>query len=62
MICTIFGDIIRGPFEFDRSKTGFQVLKDEIEQARETYQLTRVILGIETTAHYYEDLVRVCDQ
>ena len=62
MICTIFGDILRGPFEFDGSKTGFQVLKDEIEEARETYQLTRVILGIETTAHYYEDLVRVCEQ
>lgn len=62
MICTIFGDILRGPFEFDGSQTGFQVLKNEIDQTREAYQLTRVILGIETTAHYYEDLVRVCDQ
>ncbi|WP_233190954.1 IS110 family transposase [Sporosarcina sp. P19] len=62
MICTIFGDILRGPFEFDGSQTGFQVLKKEIDQTREAYQLTRVILGIETTAHYYEDLVRVCDQ
>lgn len=62
MICTIFGDILRGPFEFDGSRTGFQVLQKEIDQTREAYQLTRVILGIETTAHYYEDLVRVCDQ
>ena len=62
MICTIFGDILRGPFEFDGSQTGFQVLKKEIDQTREAYQLTRVILGIETTAHYYENLVRVCDQ
>ncbi|WP_240315650.1 IS110 family transposase [Sporosarcina sp. PTS2304] len=62
MICTIFGDILRGPFEFDGSQTGFQLLKKEIEQTSEAYQLTRVILGIETTAHYYEDLVRVCDE
>ena len=62
MICTIFGDILRGPFEFDGSQTGFQLLKKEIEQTKEAYQLTHVILGIETTAHYYEDLVRVCDE
>ena len=27
MISTIFGDILRGPFEFDGSRTGFQELK-----------------------------------
>lgn len=62
IICTIYGDILRGPFEFDGSQTGFQVLKVEIDKARDAYQLTDVILGIETTAHYYEDLVRVCDE
>lgn len=36
--------------------------KGEIDQTREAYQLTRVILGIEMTTNYYEDLVRVCDQ
>ncbi|WP_157111261.1 hypothetical protein [Sporosarcina ureae] len=30
-----------------------------IDQTCEEYRLTRVILRIETTAHYYEDLVRV---
>ncbi|PID23861.1 hypothetical protein [Sporosarcina sp. P7] len=59
MICTIFGDILRGPFEFDGSKTGFRLLKKEIELMLEAFQLTRVFLGIETTVHYYEDLVRV---
>ncbi len=62
IICTIYGDILKGPFEFDGSSTGFQVLKTEIDRTREAYQLTDVILGIETTAHYYEDLVRVCDE
>ena len=37
MICTIFGDILRGPFEFDGSQTGFQLLKKEIEQTKEAY-------------------------
>jgi len=62
IICTIYGDILKGPFEFDGSQTGFNVLKAEIDQTREAYQLTDVILGIETTAHYYEDLVRVCGE
>ncbi|WP_415579432.1 IS110 family transposase, partial [Filibacter tadaridae] len=60
IICNIYGDILKGPFEFDGSQTGFQVLKEKINQTREAHQLTDVILGIETTAHYYEDLVRVC--
>jgi transposase len=62
IICTIYGDILKGPFEFDGSQTGFQVLKSKIEQTREAYQMTNVILGIETTAHYYDDLVRVCSE
>lgn len=62
IICTIYGDILKGPFEFDGSQTGFNLLKAEIDQTREAYQLTDVILGIETTAHYYEDLVRVCGE
>ena len=59
MICTIYGDILKGPFEFDGSMTGFSTLKMAIEETKEAYALTDVILGIETTAHYYEDLVRV---
>lgn len=59
MICTIYGDILKGPFEFDGSQTGFHVLRKAIDETREAYQLTDVILGIETTAHYYEDLVRI---
>ncbi|WP_205407166.1 hypothetical protein [Sporosarcina sp. PTS2304] len=59
MICTIYGDILADPFEFDGSQTGFQVLKKAIDETKESYQLTDVILGIETTAHYYEDLVRI---
>ncbi|ARJ39572.1 hypothetical protein SporoP8_12215 [Sporosarcina ureae] len=59
MICINFGDTISGSFESDGSQTGFQVLMRGIDQTCEEYRLTRVILRIETTAHYYEDLVRV---
>ncbi len=62
MIYKNFEDILRGPFEFDGSRTGFQVLEREIDQTREAYQLTRVIVGIETTAHHDKDLVSVCGQ
>lgn len=40
--------------------TGFDVLKMAIEETKEAYALTDVILGFETTAHYYEDLVGGC--
>lgn len=55
IIRTIYGDILNGPFEFDGSQTGFQLLQEKSEEARATYNLTDVILGIETTAHYYND-------
>lgn len=60
MICTIYGDILQEPFEFDGSKTGYRLMKRHIETTCEAYSLTQVIVGIETTAHYYEDLVRQC--
>jgi len=60
MICKIYGDILQEPFEFDRSMTGYQLMKKHIEATCEAYSLSLVIVGIETTAHYYEDLVILC--
>ena len=40
--------------------TGYQLMKKYIDATREAYSLKQVIVGIETTAHYYEDLVRLC--
>ena len=62
MICTIYGDILQEPFEFDGSTTGHQLMKKHIDATCEAYSLSQVIIGIETTAHYYEDLVRQCMQ
>ncbi|WP_415579419.1 hypothetical protein [Filibacter tadaridae] len=51
MVCTIYGDILQDPFEFDGSMTGYQLMKKHIDATCEAYSLTQVIVEIETTAH-----------
>lgn len=58
LICTFYGDILVKPFEFDASMTGFDYLKRIIESEKNKNRLKEVVVGIETTGHYYEDLVR----
>lgn len=60
MIATFYGDIIVKPFEFDASLTGFEVLKKQIQAEKGLKDMKEVVVGIETTGHYYEDLVRSC--
>ncbi|WP_237563790.1 IS110 family transposase [Halalkalibacter okhensis] len=60
LICTFYGDILVKPFEFDASLTGFEYLKRIIQSEKDKYKFTEVVVGIETTGHYYEDLVRRC--
>ena len=62
MICNVYGDILVKPFEFNASSTGFNRLVKEIKEAKEGYAFEEVVVGIETTGHYYEDLVRLCEQ
>lgn len=57
MICTFYGDILVRPFEFDASMTGFQKLNDLIQTELNQHDMKEVVFGIETTGHYYEDLV-----
>ncbi|WP_071393170.1 IS110 family RNA-guided transposase [Bacillus tuaregi] len=59
MISTFYGDIIVKPFEFDASLTGFEVLKKQIQTAI-VHNDMKVVVGVETTGHYYEALVRKC--
>lgn len=60
MICTFYGDILVKPFEFDASLTGFERVKRVIDSVRSKHEMKEVVVGIETTGHYYEDLVRRC--
>lgn len=59
-IANYFGDILKKPSEFDASLTGFNWLKQEVIELKKQYQMKEVVVGIETTGHYYEDLVRWC--
>src|SRR5690606_139025 len=58
MICNFYGDILEKPFEFDASQSGFKKLKTHIQEVMDLFDLKEVVVGIETTGHYYEDLVR----
>ena len=60
MISNIYGDILTKPFDFSASRSGFEELIEAIEQATEAYDFKEIVVGIETTGHYYEDLVRMC--
>lgn len=62
MICTFFGDVLVKPFEFDASISGYNLLKERVQQEKELHGFEEVVIGIETTGHYYEDLVYRCDQ
>jgi transposase len=60
MICTFYGDVLVKPFEFDASLTGFEKIKEQIQLEKDRQGMKEVVVGIETTGHYYEDLVRRC--
>lgn len=60
LMTNVFQDVIVAPFEMDASMTGFGLLVKKIEEACRCHNFDEVVVGIETTAHYYEDLVRLC--
>ena len=60
-ICTFYGDVLVKPFEFDASLTGMDTLKKWIQKVMDP-TIKEIVVGIETTGHYYEDLVRHCHQ
>lgn len=60
MICTFYGDVLVKPFEFDASMTGLEKVKEQIRIERNRHGMKEVVVGVETTGHYYEDLVRRC--
>lgn len=60
MFCTFYGEILIQPFEFDASMTGFKKVQELINTERKHHDWKQVVVGIETTGHYYEDLVRRC--
>ncbi|WP_339254360.1 IS110 family transposase [Sporosarcina sp. FSL W8-0480] len=62
MMANVYQDVVVKPFELDASLSGFQLLVAKIEETCQKNGLDEVVVGIETTAHYYEDLVRLCHE
>lgn len=62
MVSTFYGDVLVNPFEFDASLTGFEVIKKKLNRlvSNSNHEIKEIVVGIETTGHYYEDIVRHC--
>ncbi|WP_309298102.1 IS110 family transposase, partial [Cytobacillus sp. NCCP-133] len=62
MLSSFYGDILVRPFDFDASISGLELVKKKIGEVMNAHDIKEVVVGIETTGHYYEDLVRRCHQ
>ncbi|RME38298.1 MAG: IS110 family transposase, partial [Deltaproteobacteria bacterium] len=58
MIHNGLGEIVRPPFEIDIYQSGFDQLQHVIAQAQAEIQAEVVLIGMEPTGHYFENLAR----
>ncbi len=58
LICNYFGDVIVPAFFFSVDKAGMHYCLDKLDKAIATCNAQRILIGIEATGHYYEDVVR----
>jgi len=58
MIHNGLGEIVTPPFEIDIYRSGFDQLQHAIEQAQAETQAEVVLIGMEPTGHYFENLAR----
>jgi transposase len=52
------GRVLVQPFEIDVYQTGFERLREAVREASERVDAQGVLVGIESTGHYHENLVR----
>lgn len=62
MIHNALGEIVTPTFEIDMFKTGFEQLCQAIDQAISQTQAQVVLVGMEPTGHYFENLARHLQQ
>lgn len=62
MIHNALGEIVKPTFEIDIFKTGFEQLCQAIDEAIDQNQAKLVLVGLEPTGHYFENLARHLDQ
>ncbi len=58
MIHNGLGEIVTPPFEIDIFKTGLEQLCQAIDEASDQSQAKLVLVGLEPTGHYFENLAR----
>ena len=58
LICNYFGDIIEDSFFFSVNSTGLTKLVSKIRDSTKACAAQRILIGIEATGHYHEDIVR----
>lgn len=59
MVLNYFGEVLEPPFSFIVNQTGMALLVNKLETIKHQYQAERVFIGLETTGHHYEDIVRI---
>ena len=62
MIHNGLGEIVKPTFEIDIFQNGFEHLNQAIDEASEQSQAQRILLGMEPTGHYFENLARHVQQ
>ncbi len=58
LVANYFGDILYDSFEFANSNTGVKMLDSIIQDISSSVNAQKIVVGIESTGHYYENLYR----
>jgi len=58
LVANYFGDILHDPFEFTNSTTGVKMFNNIIKSISSSIKAQKIIIGLEFTGHYYENLYR----
>lgn len=58
LICNYFGDILEDSFFFSVNSVGLDELDNKVRQCAKACDAKRILIGIEATGHYHEDIVR----
>jgi len=58
LVANYFGDILHDPFEFTNSTTGVKMFDTILKRISSSIKAQKIIIGLEFTGHYYENLYR----
>jgi len=58
LVANYFGDIVKSPFEFTNSANGVKIFDSILKQISSSIAAQKVIIGLESTGHYHENLYR----